>query len=164
VCGGRDKEVGSAKIGGVNMAHRRWQETAQSDVQRTALEEYLALTRELLRTGIITHFIAIHALRHCGRACFQIGEQLVRLLNLILVPHRPFLPSKPVRPTSHCWAIPSPARRHRRSCRGSMPPAPPRSLAFGRVFYTNPWPRDAPVGPTTTPANDGRSWLPCNLI
>jgi len=63
------------------------QETAQADEQRAAFEEKLALAGELLTASVVGDLVAVDRVRNGSGLRVEIGEELARLLALILGQH-----------------------------------------------------------------------------
>jgi hypothetical protein len=62
-------------------------EAAQADEQRAAPEEELALAGKLLTAGVVGDLVAVDRVRNGGGLRVKIGEELARLLALILGQH-----------------------------------------------------------------------------
>jgi hypothetical protein len=79
-----------------------WQEAAQGDEQWAAPEEELALAGELLTAGVVGDLVAVDCVRNGSGLRVEIGEELARLLALILGQHsfssrrRRFAPAAPI--------------------------------------------------------------------
>src|SRR5215472_10313572 len=63
------------------------QEAAQADEKRATPEEELALAGKLLTAGVVGDLVAVDRVRYGGGLRVEIGEELARLLALILGQH-----------------------------------------------------------------------------